>query len=134
MVAMRVAKRIGIVLQCVAVASLFFGCALLEDLLGGTDTTEWGTTAVTYRGQVGSQYTFRFPAGGTEYAIWGTDVYTDDSDIGTAAVHAGLITFAAGGTVTIEIADGQSSYTGSTRNGVTSGDWGEWYGSFIFVE
>ena len=65
--------------------------------------------------------------------MWGTDVYTDDSSICTAAVSAGLITFQAGGSVTIEIRQGQSSYAGSTRNGVTSKGYGSWNGSFVFV-
>ena len=73
------------------------------------------------------------PAGGTEYPIWGTGIYTDDSSIGTAAVHAGLINFAAGGTVTILILPGQESYIGLTQNGVTSLDWDAYVGSFEFV-
>ena len=65
--------------------------------------------------------------------LYGTDVYTDDSSICTAAVHAGLISFQAGGSVTIEIRQGQSSYAGSARNGVTSKGYGSWNGSFVFV-
>jgi hypothetical protein len=64
--------------------------------------------------------------------VWGTDVYTDDSSVCTAAVHAGLITLAGGGTVTAEIRPGQSSYKGSTRNGITSSPYASWLGSFIF--
>jgi hypothetical protein len=65
--------------------------------------------------------------------VWGTDIYTDDSSVCTAAVHAGLITLAGGGAVTIEIRAGESSYTGSARNRVKSGDWGSYQGSFAFV-
>ncbi|MEP7159081.1 MAG: LCCL domain-containing protein, partial [Chloroflexota bacterium] len=57
----------------------------------------------------------------------------DDSSVCTAAVHAGLITFAAGGSVTIEIQPDAVTYTGSERNGVSSGSWSTWYGSFVFV-
>jgi hypothetical protein len=35
--------------------------------------------------------------------------------------------------VTIEILPEQSSYTGSTHNGVTSADYAFWYGSFAFI-
>ena len=73
------------------------------------------------------------PANGSPGSIWGTDVYTDDSPICTAAVHAGLITVRSGGTVTLEIRPGQSSYTGSLRNGVNSQSWGSWHGSYVFV-
>ncbi|MGB8648841.1 MAG: LCCL domain-containing protein, partial [Anaerolineae bacterium] len=57
--------------------------------------------------------------------LYGTDLYTDNSGICGAAVHAGVITTASGGTVTIEIRPATSSYTGSTRNGVTSHNWTE---------
>jgi hypothetical protein len=47
-------------------------------------------------------------------------------------VHAGLITVAGGGSVIIEIRAGQSSYTRSTRNGITSSPYAAWDGSFVF--
>jgi len=94
----------------------------------------WGTQADTYRGKNGQRYTFTFPGGGTlSSRVWGTDVYTDDSSIASAAVHAGLISPQNGGTVTIEIRAGAPGYQGSTRNGVTSQGYGSWQGSFVFV-
>jgi len=94
----------------------------------------WGTQADPWRGQNGRRETLTCPAGGpTAGRLWGTDIYTDDSSICLAAVHAGLITAAAGGTVTIEIRPGQASYTGSARNGMTSNGYGGWSGSFVFV-
>ena len=63
----------------------------------------------------------------------GVLIYTDDSSIGTAAVHAGIIDFETGGIVTIEIRPGQESYQGSTRNGVTTEDYGSYAGSYVFV-
>ena len=94
----------------------------------------WGSQADPWRGQNGRRETLSCSAGGpTAGRLWGTDIYTDDSSICLAAVHAGLITAVAGGTVTIEIRPGQPSYTGSTRNGVTSNAYGSWTGSFAFV-
>lgn len=55
--------------------------------------------------------------------IWGTDVYTAESAICAAALHAGVIR-PSGGTVQVIAAPGQASYTGSTRNGVTSASHG----------
>ncbi|WP_426955222.1 LCCL domain-containing protein [Muricoccus radiodurans] len=55
--------------------------------------------------------------------VRGTDVYTPNSAICAAAVHAGVITMA-GGTVSVVPAPGQSRYPGSTRNGITSNDAG----------
>jgi len=95
--------------------------------------SDWKTSASSLRGKHGQRYTFVFPAGGTLGSVWGTDLYTDDSSIATAAVHAGLITAAKGGKVTIEIRAGASSYKGSARNGVTSSDYGSFGGSFVFI-
>lgn len=94
----------------------------------------WSTQADGKRGQNGQRFTYTCPAGGSSNGrLWGTDIYTDDSSICLAAVHAGLITFASGGTVTIEIRSGQASYTGSQRYAVTSSSYGGWPGSFLLV-
>jgi hypothetical protein len=93
----------------------------------------WTAKAQAFRGQNGSRFLFTCPKYGTPSAVWGTDVYTDDSSVCTAAVHTGRITFAGGGTVTIEIRPGQSSYTGSTRNRVTTSSYPSWGGSFVVV-
>lgn len=94
----------------------------------------WATQADSLRGRTGQQFTFVCPAGGPMSSrVWGTNVYTDDSSICTAAVHAGYIEVASGGTVTIEIRPGQASYQGVNRNGVASRDYGSWAGSFVFV-
>lgn len=94
----------------------------------------WNTQANAYERKSGQRFTFYFPAGGTiSSRVWGTDIYTDDCSIASAAVHAGLITAAKGGTVTIEIRAGQSAYKGSLRNGVQSKDWGAFGGSFVFI-
>ncbi len=89
----------------------------------------------SHRGQNGKRFTFKCAPnpGGAGGTVWGTDVYTDDSPICKAAVHAGLITYASGGTVIIEIRPGQQSYAGSERNGVSTSNWGGWGGSYVFV-
>ncbi|XP_077307220.1 uncharacterized protein LOC143927143 [Lithobates pipiens] len=63
--------------------------------------------------------------------VWGTDVYTDDSSICKAAIHAGILGNT-GGLVTVQKSPGQQSYTGSTKNGVTTNNYGAWAGSFVF--
>lgn len=93
----------------------------------------WDANATALRGHNGGRFTFICPSGGAPGSVWGTDVYTDDSGVCTAAVHAGLITLRNGGTVTIEIRPGTSAYAGSVRNGITSGSWGGWSGSYVFV-
>jgi hypothetical protein len=71
--------------------------------------------------------------GNIEGTVWGTDVYADDSDLAAAAVHAGVLKVGESGRVYVEMLPGQSAYTGSTRNGVTSEDYQSWLGSFRFV-
>ncbi len=103
---------------------------------GGASATaiDWAKQADDLRGKNGERFSFGCRANGAASGrIWGTGIYTDDTSICTAAVHAGLITAASGGTITIEIRSGQQSYTGSSRNGITSNSYGSFYGSFVFV-
>lgn len=102
---------------------------------GGVAGTDWNATATSLRGRNGERFVFRCPATGTAgRGPWGGEVYADHSSVCTAAVHAGLITFASGGFVTIEIRAGLDFYAGSPgQGGVTSSAAGGWPGSFAFV-
>lgn len=94
----------------------------------------WSFGPGQYRGKNGQRYTFKCLPNGETSTILGTDIYTDDSSVCSAAVHEGLITTASGGVVTIEIRPGQDAYVGSERNGIKSGDFNNrWSGSFVFV-
>jgi hypothetical protein len=64
-------------------------------------------------------------------AVWGTDLYTDDSALCLAAVHAGAIG-REGGVVTVLRSEGRPLYVGSARNGVTSYDFGSYVASIRF--
>ena len=64
--------------------------------------------------------------------VWGTGIYTDDSDVSRAAVHAGIVKVGETKTVEITILPGQSSYVGSIQNGIESYDHAEYEGSFKF--
>ncbi|MBL8682244.1 MAG: hypothetical protein JNK05_23960 [Myxococcales bacterium] len=68
--------------------------------------------------------------GGEADTVWGSGVYTDDSSVCTAAVHAGLVTFERGGVFTVETAPGRDSYEGTERNGVTTQDFERFERSF----
>jgi hypothetical protein len=94
----------------------------------------WALTANGFRDRVGQTVDVECPAGGKVRNVWGSNVYTDDSSICSAAVHVGLITAPEGGTVSIEILPGQDEYQGSEFNGVTSSDYGVWPGSFSFPD
>lgn len=65
--------------------------------------------------------------------VWGTDVYTDDSSICRAALHAGVVP-AGGGPVRVQSAPARQSYAASTRNGVTTQQFGPWAGAFGFAK
>jgi len=74
------------------------------------------------------------PPDGTAVSIWGSDVYTADSSICTAAVHAGKITLEKGGEVTIEFTGGRNAYGATTRNGITSNNFGQYAHSYLFKD
>ncbi len=82
-----------------------------------------------YRDQVGESLTFQV-TGDASASVWGTDIYTDDSYLAAVAVHAGILEDGETGTVVVTILPGEESYTGSTRNDVTSWDYGSWSGSY----
>lgn len=99
--------------------------------LEATDV-EWTLNATQFRDQIGKRVAYDCPPGGEASSVWGTDVYTDDSSVCTAAVHAGLIDFTDGGRVVIEMVEAQDSYEGSENDDVISQDYGAWGGSFRF--
>jgi hypothetical protein len=81
--------------------------------------------------EAGKTFKIKCPAGGEESAVWGTDIYTLDSSICNAAVHAGKLRRESGGSVTIELRPGESAYKGSTRNGIKTNDYGQYGSSFV---
>lgn len=89
-----------------------------------------GQAAQTLEGDAGTSITVQCPPGCNYGSVWGTDVYSDDSDICAAARHAGALLDS--GETVITIAPGQPSYLGSNRNGVQTSDWGSWERSFTF--
>ena len=87
------------------------------------------TTAYHLRGQSVEPITV-YVVGRTGGTVWGTDDYTDDSDIATAAVHAGLVKVGEEALVRLTPGVGLMSYVGSTRNGVASLNYGNWGGTY----
>ena len=68
--------------------------------------------------------------GSTSGAVWGTDVYTDDSALGAAAVHAGLVEPGVTSDLVVFIEGMRDAFSGSVRHGVHSSQYGAWGGSF----
>lgn len=115
----------------------------------GITTSEWGSwgrsfsvapaggvqascqqTAQALTGDVGTEIAVTCPANCANVgSVWGGPIYSDDSAVCRAAVHAGVISNA-GGSFTVVIEQGQSSYPSNTQNGVTTSEWGAWERSF----
>jgi hypothetical protein len=68
---------------------------------------------------LGKTYRFRV-TGSISGAVWGTDVYTTDSSLAAAAVHAGVLKPNQTGVVKVTTMAPPAVFVGSTRNGVTS--------------
>ena len=96
----------------------------------------WDADASGLRGESGAYAAVCPPARSAAdrgHPVWGSNPYTDDSSVCRAAVHAGAITYAAGGKVTFELRPGQDRYTGSTQFGVETLDYGRWGGGFVIL-
>ena len=98
----------------------------------GEGRIDWSTTSHGLTPEVGRPVTLECPANGAITRIFGTDNYTDDSSICTAAVHAGVITTASGGLVTIDAIGPQATFDASSRNGITSSAFASWPNGFRF--
>jgi hypothetical protein len=79
-------------------------------------------TLVGYSGKFGTKLAITL-TGHVNGSIYGTDVYTVDSQIATAAVHAGVIKTGQTGVVYVEVVQSPPNFAASTRNGVTSYAW-----------
>jgi LCCL domain len=80
----------------------------------------------------GTTFYFRV-TGMSEGSAWGTDVYTGDSSLAVAAVHAGAVKPGETAIVRVTVVPRLTHYAGSVRNGVTSHDYGQ-YGTAYRVD
>lgn len=83
--------------------------------------------------QVGKTLSFRVmaPAGALAAglgAAYGTDIYTSDSTLAVAAVHAGVLRPGETGVVRVTILGPQAGFNGTMRNGIMSHNYGPWPG------
>ena len=74
---------------------------------------------------VGATYYFRV-TGVTEGQLWGTDIYSGDSTIGAAAVHAGLLKPGETAFLRVTVVSPPEKFPGTVRNGVTSTEYGRY--------
>ncbi len=95
----------------------------------------WSWHAMDYRDRAPSSFEHRCPPNGTlSNSVWGTMIYTDDSSICTAAVHSGVITREAGGTVRVYVHGPRNGFVGSGDHDVLTRSYRWFPGSFAFTE
>jgi hypothetical protein len=82
-----------------------------------------------FQQHVGQSFYFRV-TGAVAGTVWGSDIYTTDSALASAAVHAGAVKMGQTGIVKVTILAGQNGYTGSTRNGISTSGYGPYPGSY----
>ncbi len=92
----------------------------------------------THQQQWGKELTFlvtgHLGGNGQQPGVWGTDVYTLDSNLAAAAVHAGLVKPGEAGAIRVRIIQSPPQYVSSSRNGVNSNAYGNFpSGAFEFV-
>lgn len=109
--------------------------AVADDLAGAIAGP---ATLANYQQQFGKEVVFSVtgysPANGAQPGLWGTDVYTLDSSLAAAAVHAGLVKPGEAGAVRVRIIQSPPQYTASARYGLTSTQYGHFPGgAFEFV-
>ena len=117
------------------VTSLPYGAWDVAYRLIGVELVDGGITLPdpgnlsSYRGQNGTVLKFEV-TGSTAGSVWGDVIYTDDSTLAAAAVHAGVLKAGETGIVMVEILPGRDSYSSQDANGVLSGTYGRWEGSY----
>lgn len=82
-----------------------------------------------YQNQIGKTIIFKV-TGATGATLWGTEMYTLDSGLATAAVHMGVLKVGQTGYVKVTILGPSVNFVGSTRNGVTSNPYQTYPGAF----
>ncbi len=83
-----------------------------------------------FRHQAGESLYFRVKGRGSVAPIWGTDVYTDDSPLAIAVVHAGILPDGEEAVVKVTLLPGRDRYAGSERHDITSLPYGRFDGSY----
>lgn len=66
-------------------------------------------------------------------SVWGSNPYTTDSTLGAAVVHAGVLKVGETGVVKIRVKADLGGYVGSTKNGVTTNNWGPYQGCYEVI-
>ncbi len=87
-----------------------------------------------FQNQFGTEH--RFVVTGAAFGnVWGTDVYTLDSTLAAAAIHAGLVQPGQTATVRVRIIASPAQFFGTARNGVATNPYGVYpTGAYEFIK
>lgn len=124
-------------LKVADVRSLRTGAGVAADDFAGAVAAP--ATMATYQQQFGKEFVFTLTGhtagNGQQATVWGTDVYTLDSNIAAAAVHAGLAKPGEAVAVRVRVVPSPLQYAASVRNGVNSNAYGTFAsGGYEFVK
>lgn len=96
------------------------------------------TNMAAFQNQFGKEMAFAVTGSqgtGPNSGVWGTDVYTLDSNISAAAVHAGHVQPGQTGVVRVRVVHSPPQFVGSFRNGISSAPYGNYpTGAYEFVK
>ena len=95
---------------------------------------DWSWSAKDFKNRLGQDFAYICPPKGEIHRIYGTDKYTVDSSVCSAAAHMGLITPLSGGTVVIRIAGNKVGFKSSNKHGIQSRQYNRQHLSFIFLK
>ncbi len=108
---------------------LFCFCALAPASVLRAEEIDCNTRGNSLTGHTGAVLVVTCPPGCSNGPIWGTIIYSDDSAICSAAIHAGHLK-SEGGKVGVLIQGSQPRFLSSARNGIKSSSYGAWTRSF----
>lgn len=96
------------------------------------------TNMMAFQNQFGKEMIFTVTGaqpGAQGTGVWGTDIYTLDSNIGAAAVHAGLLKPGSTAPLKVRVVTTPPQFVGSFRNGFGSTPYGTYpAGAYEFVK
>ena len=82
--------------------------------------------------EVGAYFHVKCPANCKMGTVWGTDIYSTDSSVCAAGVHAGVINQKGGGSFKVTVIKAPDKYFGSWKNEVKSDNWKTPFASTAF--
>ncbi|PAA76877.1 hypothetical protein BOX15_Mlig023956g1, partial [Macrostomum lignano] len=86
----------------------------------------------SYKSKVGQCFEFRV-TGRLRGNVWGSGIYTADSSLSKAAVHAGIVRNGQTKYIRVRVLRGRSSYRSTRRNGVKTRRYGRYRLSYKFI-